>query len=182
MLGAAVMMISVAAQPADEFPWRLDRAVDPGYADTGGLVDSFRIPMTDLRESDGWDKVFEMDSAFGPIYARRNGALTAVFPHSDYVDSGNGSVPVVPPGTVFVIGEPAPWLLRQLGLDDGLAELNPPGRLDMTFDLPPVQRDLESEAVALEQARRAVSMWFNEDVRARRVNALLSEAAAAADD
>jgi len=188
MLPLALTILALAAQPQDEFLWRLDRPVDPGFADTGGLVESFRIPMTDLRVGDGWDSVYEMESSFGPLYARRNGGLTAVFPQSNYVAGRDGTVPVVPPNTVYVIGEPAPWLLEQLGLDDGLAELDPPGRLDRS--LPPAPLGSVSTPppasstalTALEEARRAVSMWYNESVRERRISELLSEAAAAGDD
>lgn len=182
MLALSLTILSLAAQPQDEFLWRLDRPVDPGYADTGGLVESFRVPMADLRIGDGWDSVYEMDSSFGPLYARRNGGLTAVFPQSDYVASSEGTVPVVPPNTVYVIGEPGPWLLQQLGLDDGLAELNPPGRLDMSLAPPPIggfPTPTQESSAALDEARRAVSMWYNESVRERRVRELLAEAAAA---
>ncbi|HYE03101.1 MAG TPA: hypothetical protein VD963_07685 [Phycisphaerales bacterium] len=42
-------------------------------------------------------------------FARRAGALTAVFPRSVYVPGGGGGlIPVIPPGTIFHLGDPAP--------------------------------------------------------------------------
>lgn len=184
MLALLASILCLAVQPEADLAWRFDRPVDPGYEDTGILGESFRLPMADLRQPDGWDRVYRMEGRDGAIFARRNGGVTAVFPQSDYINTRDGSIPTVPAGTIYVIGEPAPWLLRQLGLEDGYEELAPRGRLDLSlparvFTPPPAPpEDTDS---ALEAARRSVSMWYNDGVRAGRVSARLAEAAAAND-
>jgi hypothetical protein len=200
----SMMLLLVAAvlvQPVSDDRWRFDRPVEQGFEDTGILSRSFREPMADLRQAAEWDRVYRMEGDAGAVFARRDGGVTAVFPQSDYVATRSGTVAAVPAGTIYVIGEPAPWLLRQLGLDDGYESLARPGRIDLSLAMtlgggeatptdPRVTSDPraagdspaepEGEPLsALELARRRASMWYNDGVRAGRVSALLSEAARA---
>lgn len=158
--------------------WRFDQPVAQGFEDIGLLSVDQLVPMADLRTPDAFDRVYRMTGSHGDLFARRRGGLTAVFPQSNYVATDAGPVAVVPPGTIYVIGEPAPWLLQQLGLDDGLGELTLPTRLDYTLvALEPVSEpDAAAEmTAALDSARKAASPWFSDSVRQRRVHTRLSE-------
>src|SRR5690349_21310518 len=93
--------------PSSGFP-RLKR-VDAGVEDRGGLSTSTRVMPADTRVPTGFEGVysFQQTDRFGQVetyYVRRDGALTAVFPRSSYVDTANGVEPRVPPGTVWVLG------------------------------------------------------------------------------
>lgn len=82
--------------------------VDPGVGDrpmgAGG-----RLLPTDLRQPVGFQQVFALPEGG---FARQDGAITAVFPRSVYVNTRFGQRPVVPPGTVFRIGSGVPeWAL-----------------------------------------------------------------------
>ena len=79
-------------------------AVDPGVGDrpmgAGG-----RLQPTDLRQPVGFQQVYALpDGGF----ARQDGAITAVFQRSVYVNTRLGQRPTVPPGTVFRIGSGVP--------------------------------------------------------------------------
>ena len=150
----------------------------------GLLGRSSHIPMADLGIPDAWDRLYRMTGQHGDLFARRNGALTAVFPRSDYVRGRDGVVSVVPPNTVYVIGEPPAWLLRQFGLDDGYEELTLPTRLDYSLPAwapePPQPADSRTTQASGKDLRRASSMWFNDRVRQHRITARLAQAAARA--
>jgi len=183
---AALVILAALAQPIDSgaqspYVWRLDEQVEAGFDDLGLLSRSTRIPMADLRIPDAWDRVYRMTAERGDLFARRNGGVTAVFPRSDYVLGRDGEVAVVPADTIYVIGEPPPWLLRQLGLDDGYDDLVLPTRLDYSlpaWEPPPVQEPrAQSSEVSVEVRRRESSMWYNDQVRRRSVSSRLREAA-----
>lgn len=84
--------------------------VDAGVADRSPLAVSQRVVPTDLRAPSAFDRVYRLDGGMQPAgqqrtyYARKQGALTAVFPQSQYFDTSIGSIPEVPAGTVFYIG------------------------------------------------------------------------------
>ena len=80
----------VCTQP--EPGWNFERRVDQGVEDVGVLNDSLRLMPMDLRIPDDWQQLYRLDSSRGPLFARRAGGLTAVFPESDYADTGNASV------------------------------------------------------------------------------------------
>jgi hypothetical protein len=182
---SAVVILAVLAQPIESEPgsrylWRLDEQVEAGFDDLGLLSRSSRIPMADLRRPDAWDRVYRMTAERGDLFARRNGGLTAVFPRSDYVFGRDGEVAVVPADTIYVIGDPPPWLLRQLGLDDGYEELTLPTRLDYSlsaWEPAPVQEtEAQSSEVSAEVRKRTSSMWYNDRVRRLRISSRLQEA------
>ena len=75
------------------------REVEPGFEDTGqGLVSTLLRPV-DLRVSTDFARVFEVVGT--GKFARRAGAVTAVFDRSVYAGDGTA---VIPAGTVFYIG------------------------------------------------------------------------------
>jgi len=84
--------------------------VDAGIADRSPLAVSQRVVPTDLRAPSAFDRVYRLDGGMQPdgqqrtYYARKQGALTAVFPQSQYLDTAIGSIPEIPAGTVFYIG------------------------------------------------------------------------------
>lgn len=108
----------VIAQRAPE-GWQI---IDAGRADRGPLSTSPRRLPTDLRVPLSFDRVYRVPGATTGVqvpgaasgeelYARISGGLTAVFPRSEYVATKRGPAAVIPPGTVFYIGElpkPAP--------------------------------------------------------------------------
>jgi len=185
MLSTIVILAALAqpieSEPGSRYVWRLDEQVEAGFDDLGLLSRSSRIPMADLRRPDAWDRVYRMTAERGDLFARRNGGLTAVFPRSDYILGRDGEVAVVPADTIYVIGDPPPWLLRQLGLDDGYEELVLPTRLDYSLPAWEPQRLQEtvsqSSEVSDEVRKRESSMWYNDRVRRLRVSSRLHEAA-----
>ncbi len=97
--------------------------VDAGTSDVGPLAESLRLVPVDLRVSDGFESVFSVTDEDGrERFYRRDGAILAVFPRSDYVLTGFGPVAAIPAGTWFLIGDPTGPEARRLGFgagDDG---------------------------------------------------------------
>lgn len=207
MLVPALILAVTMAQP--ESGWHFRDRADPGTEDMGILSESLRLMPLDLRIADDWGDLYRLESDRGTLYARRAGAVTAVFPQSNYVNSAYGTVPTVPADTIFVIGDPSPSLLRQLGLAVGEESILStatnridsslrtaidgrvwtgilPTRMETSLMLPPVtppapdpvgqRARAVAEAQAAAQIRRELSMWYNDDVRRRRVDMLLERA------
>lgn len=83
---------------------RQHKVLEPGVEDVGALSASLRVARADLREAADFERVYRIE---GGKMMRRDGALTAVFNESEYVPSRTGMVPVVPAGTMWVIGDPS---------------------------------------------------------------------------
>lgn len=102
-LGAIGALALAGAAHAQGGPER----VDAGTGDVGPLSESLRVLPLDLRVSDGFENVYRVTGPDGQErFMRREGALTAVFPRSDYVMTEFGPYAVIPAGTWFMIGEP----------------------------------------------------------------------------
>jgi hypothetical protein len=107
MMPAVYMLMAAMGQPAVEAT-----PITPGLVDvTPSAVDLFIQPLI-LEEDSNFERVYRLDPDVrffgreGPGFARRRGAITAVFPRSVYVPLGGGvSHAAIPPGTVFMIGE-----------------------------------------------------------------------------
>ena len=91
--------------------------VEPALADIGPRGISQRIMALDRRKPTDFDRIFRVTSdstdpnATAPMFARKSGGLTAVFPRSQYRGSGGGSLTVeLPADTRFIIGESSPLL------------------------------------------------------------------------
>jgi len=105
---AAGVLVGVLAIPAlaqDGQP----QQIDPGYGDASPGAISLRRLDLDLRMPTAFQDVYKISTidAFGVsrnTFMRTDGAVTAIFPRSVYLPSPMGSVPDVPPGTVFHIG------------------------------------------------------------------------------
>ncbi|MBL0928301.1 MAG: hypothetical protein IBJ11_11730 [Phycisphaerales bacterium] len=89
----------VPGQPAQ--PVRVEQTV----ADRDPLHTSLRQLPTDLRQDEGFEHLYRVPGADNR-FMRRSGAITAVFPRSQYVATRQGPLPVIPAGTVFYFGLP----------------------------------------------------------------------------
>lgn len=96
------------------------KAVDQGVADRGPLSASHRMMPLDLRVPTGFDRVYEGRNEHGSrVFLRIDGAIIAAFPASVYEPTEQGQIALIPPGTVFHIGDPsifetpAPTLIRR---------------------------------------------------------------------
>lgn len=85
--------------------------VQQGVADAGPLHVDLRVQPVELRAPMDYDSVYRgtLPNGYGgttDYFARISGAVTAVFPQSVYIDAAEGvRSAVVPPGTVYYIGE-----------------------------------------------------------------------------
>lgn len=82
--------------------------VQQGTVDANPLAAPASVQPLDLRLPLGFDRVYRVvepgRSMLNQRYARSSGALTAVFPRSQYTPTRDGVVPEIPAGTVFYIG------------------------------------------------------------------------------
>lgn len=94
--------------------------VQQGTIDANPLAAPSNVQPLDLRLPLGFDRVYRVvepgRSMLNQRYARSSGALTAVFPRSQYTPTRDGVVPEIPAGTVFYIG----------GLPDDIFSSPPP--------------------------------------------------------
>lgn len=91
--------------------------VDPGASDVGHLGLQTRLVPMSLRDDRDFGILYRAVTADGePVFARRDGGITALFPRSAYVDTPEGSIPLIPPDTRFIIGEPTAAFAQGLGL------------------------------------------------------------------
>jgi hypothetical protein len=130
-------------QPSGALPSRFTK-VEQTIADVDPLRTSIRSLQTDLRHPTDFRDVFQIRGSAheaghwgvanptgGDLFARVHGAVTAVFPQSIYVAAEKGGViPLVPPGTVFFIGD-LPW--ERFGAGPML--LPSPDRVDSRVDM-----------------------------------------------
>lgn len=90
--------------------------LDEGVADLDPNTISLRKMDIDLRQDTDFDHIYSPPGR-PDLLMRRSGAVTAVFQHSFYNAGEGGMVCLIPPGTVFFIGEPceSPGLPSPLG-------------------------------------------------------------------
>lgn len=77
--------------------------VDQGTSDLGALNTSNRLIPVDLRQPLDFGRLYEAPDDSGRLM-RVSGALSAVFPRSEYEASAGFVFPVIPAGTEFFIG------------------------------------------------------------------------------
>lgn len=94
LLAAACVCLPARAQDDSRF-----REVTPGVEDLGHGEVSTRMRPVDMRVPSDFASVYEILGT--DKFARRAGAITAVFDRSLYAGDGTA---VIPPGTVFYIG------------------------------------------------------------------------------
>lgn len=125
MLGAVLtgaVVASASAQAPAPATWPEGRPADAGVSDVDPLAESFRLEPIDLRVGAGFDRVYrygvETESGVTrELFARSDGAVTAVFPRSDYAYDRYGRYATIPADTTFVIGGPPAWLLDRLRIE-----------------------------------------------------------------
>lgn len=87
--------------------------VDAGVEDRGALSGSLRVEPVDWRQDNNFEKLYRVAGSDG-IFVRKAGGLRAVFRNPSYFDTRSGSIPIIPAGTVYSIGEINADLFGQL--------------------------------------------------------------------
>lgn len=80
--------------------------VEAGTEDIGGIATTLRTDPFDPRLPTAFQRVYRVPGS-DTMLMRGNGALFAVFDTSTYKTSKGGTMPSLPPGTVFHIGMPS---------------------------------------------------------------------------
>lgn len=176
------------------------RPIDAGVADVGPLAQSLRITPIDLRKPTRFDAVYP---AQGDQLMRIDGGLRAVFPRSVYRASPRGAVAMIPPGTVFYIGDPpaTPAVVEPIASRAGLTARHATvstlinARLHTAADPGRVNRRVETTQGRLTRptghspswthtvlhdpaiADQPATLWNDDRFRAQRLDALLTRAA-----
>lgn len=112
---ACLVAPAIAQTSAGPLPGLDAQPIVPGTTDTGPLARSTMMEPVDLRRPAGFNQVFLLqtdDRTGNDLFARADGAVTALFSRSVYERTGAR----IPPGTQFVIGDVPDWLAASLGL------------------------------------------------------------------
>lgn len=161
---AGSALASGAAPPTPSAPSSASKSsaptlkpVDPGVADADPLATSGRILPTDLRQPANFDRVYEVELDGKRFFVRAHGGVYAVFPRSDYVQTRQGVIPIVPAGTVFHLGslpksERASSSAADTALNPANAKPARPARQDQT---PPSNAAPTPESAAAQPAPAA---------------------------
>jgi hypothetical protein len=162
------------------------REVEAGFEDTSPQAVSTLVRPVDMRVPTNFERVYEVLGS-GGMYARRAGAVTAVFDRSLYAGS---ATPLIPAGTVFYLGS-LPVDLGRPGLFSPVVEagLGAADRPD-TASRPtpaagaPVRAERMDLRVGKVMPQASVSptpeggsMWTSESYRQRRIGDLVRGAA-----
>lgn len=115
-------IVAANAQPYTGDPRQTTtlREIDQGLADQTPLSASARVVPIDLRQPTGFDQLFQLAGPGGRLetrgtvptngmFFRFSGGLTATFSRSVYAETAGGLQPLIPPGTVFSIGQKPAW-------------------------------------------------------------------------
>lgn len=149
--------------------------VDQNVSDVSPLQTSLIRLEPDHGWASGFERVYE-SPLFPGKFIRIHGAVWALFPKSEYVESDDGLLPVVPAATEFFIGPP------------------PVAGVAGTFDAPPSNyvsllapsRYLGADTAAASQSASApivlrasspaptrLTVWSGSEYRSRRLDAIL---------
>ena len=195
ILQALLVGALASGAAAQNDAWSSLEAVDAGTEDVSLLGESLRLVPIDMRVSDSFSSIFRLDGIDGweDQFARREGALTAVFPQSVYYPTQSGVEIAIPAGTVFLIGAPPEWMFARYDLaqDVPTQEAGPTALPDLRIGTglgseavdtraPVTQTVLASPERDLRQVehRRPPMPWRTDHRRAERVSSLLSLAVA----
>jgi len=164
------------------------KRVEPGITDSNPLAVGTRLIPVDLRAPTNFEGVyqFQRTDRFGnseTFFARTDGGLTAVFPRSQYVDSGGNLLAQVPPGTVWLIGglpkptdKPAPprsETYLDLSIRGNISDAPEP---EGSPDAAPAPAPSRPPALNHRQPE-PLSIWNSERYRRQRVGTLLQSLA-----
>jgi len=193
LLGSLAIGVVGTGALAQEDPWSSLDAVDAGTADVGPLSESLIVVPIDMRVSDGFERIYRLNGVEGweDQFARRDGAITAVFPRSVYLPQSLGGGVAIPAGTVFYIGDPPEWLRERYAFGEPAVASGGPmfasARIDTGIDVgaidtrAPVTTLADRTSVAVrpdETAERPPTPWRSNRRRADRVSSLLALASA----
>ncbi len=187
MANAANANAPVAAPIGDPLANLRMVPIDPGTEDVSNLWTGSRQMPVDLRTPLNFDKVYRVEgdlSRLGVLgvsaqqgqamYARASGGMIAIFPRSEYVRTKQGTVPVVPANTTFLLGS-----IRTLGQAAPTGGDAPSAtaasaaqRVDLRANATPVAEVAKEPAAK----REAATIWTSEVMRRSRLAALLDEA------
>ncbi len=158
--------------------------VNPRQDDINPLSRGFGVPRADLRAPMNFERVYRISSdlnLFGrgeEYFARASGGLWAVFPASVYRASKGGTLPDVPPGTIWLIGDPS---LHARPTASAPADTRAARPMDLRIDtmVPPLDPTSaarpENHALPLAEP----TIWTSDLHRQIRVSKLLDEVAGA---
>lgn len=111
LLVAAIAGVAGAQTPAVEPAIRyremrreIDRPVDQGFVDRSPIGTSLRRLPSDLSMGRSFDRLYQ-DSRDPQRFRRIQGGLSVVFPRSVYGADEQGTIALVPPGSIFRIGD-----------------------------------------------------------------------------
>ena len=108
VVGSMTMAGSAFAQSQTPSSSPGERVNDPGFSDTDPSRAGLRVDLrTDLRINNDFSTLYRVNGA-PHLYQRTSGALSAVFPRSEY-QRGEA---VVPSGTMWVVGSVDAWLAQ----------------------------------------------------------------------
>ncbi|MEE2820095.1 MAG: hypothetical protein VX615_05720 [Planctomycetota bacterium] len=106
---ATILIASLCAlEPVELIP------VDAGVEDRGALSTSLFVEQKDLRQNQSFERLYKVEGS-EDVYVRKAGGLKAIFRSSQYVNIYGREVPIVPAGTVYVIGAIRPGLVASMG-------------------------------------------------------------------
>ena len=88
--------------------------VDAGVEDRGALSASLFVEPKDLRQNQSFERLYKVEGS-DDVYVRKAGGLKAIFRSSQYANIYGREVPIVPAGTVYIIGEIRPELVAVMG-------------------------------------------------------------------
>jgi hypothetical protein len=168
----------VAAQPGVRVE---PTPITPGVSDVSPLMLDLAVQPIPLDQDAGFQRVYRLSPEVrffgGGGFARRSGAITAIFPQSVYLPGRDGgAIPVVPPGTVFVIGDGPTAAEASSGPADAVAgpqagpSLSAVGVLAVPNEPGPGPRSVGGPG-------SQESIWTSDAERASRVCARLDEVA-----
>ena len=106
---ATILIASLcASDPVELVP------VDAGVEERGALSASLFVEPKDLRQHQSFERLYKVEGS-EDVYVRKAGGLKAIFRSSQYANIYGREVPIVPAGTVYVIGEIRPELVATMG-------------------------------------------------------------------
>ena len=87
--------------------------VDAGVEDRNTLSATHKLESTSFYQDHSFERLYRV-AGTESIYVRKSGALSAVFQGSEYAETRQGSIALIPAGTVYCIGEIPAYLINNL--------------------------------------------------------------------
>jgi len=159
---ATILIASLCAlEPVELIP------VDAGVEDRGALSTSLFVEQKDLRQNQSFERLYKVEGS-EDVYVRKAGGLKAIFRSSQYVNIYGREVPIVPAGTVYVIGAIRPELVASMG------GLSPSGEDSITE---PEQRTQQVKRTHVPVGVRSLRFVEDEGYRRKRLASFLLSSA-----